>query len=164
MEQCGRPPLMNVILRRGERNTAACLPPLVPLSTTHSLSPRQTRSPSCSSHPTYHLLSSINFHHVNLPTSPSFLYLGSYVSPKSTHNYKTFNLNVKLKRNGFSSVSTVAIKSSCSVSPMIALRFTMSEKNTDNEKVFILPFHAIVFHTIVLCNRNVFVFIFVQCP
>lgn len=86
-----------------------------PLSTTHSPSPRPSPSPS----PHYHLLSSINFHHVNLPTSPSFLYPGSYVSPKSTHNYKTFNLNVKLKRNGFSSVSTVAVKSPRSVSPMI---------------------------------------------
>lgn len=89
-----------------------------PLSTTHLLSPRQTRSLLLSSSH-YHLLSSINFHHVNLPTSPSFLYPGSYVSPKSTHNYKTFNLNVKLKRNGFSSVSTVAIKSPRSVSSMI---------------------------------------------
>lgn len=31
IERCGHPPLMNVILRRGERNTAACLPSLVPL-------------------------------------------------------------------------------------------------------------------------------------
>lgn len=41
MERCGHPPLMNVILRRGERNTAACLPSLVPL---HPFLP-PTRSP-----------------------------------------------------------------------------------------------------------------------
>lgn len=51
-----------------------------------------------------------------LPTPPSFLYPGSYISPKSTHNYKTFNLNVKLKRNGFSSASTVTVRNSRPIS------------------------------------------------
>lgn len=118
MERCGRPPLMNVILRRGERNTAACLPPLVPLHPflppTHS--PRTRLPPAPLTPLPSSLLYQLPPRH--LPTSPSFLYPGSYVSPKSTHNYKTFNLNVKLKRNGFSSVSTVVIKSSRSVSPM----------------------------------------------
>lgn len=53
--------------------------------------------------------SSINFQRVN---PPLLRFPGSYISPKSTHNYKTFNLNVKLKRNGFSSASTVTIKNS----------------------------------------------------
>lgn len=82
-------------------------------------SPCQTRSLSTNPFH-YHLLSSINFHHVNLPTylstPPSFLYPGSYISPKSTHNYKTFNLNVKLKRNGFSRASTVSDRSSRPIS------------------------------------------------
>lgn len=146
MERCGRPPLMNVILRRGRAEYGRPLSSFgtsTPLSTTHSLSPRQ--SPSCSPHPTF---SSINFHHVNLPTSPSFLYLGSYVSPKSTHNYKTFNLNVKLKRNGFSSVSTVAIKSACSVSPDDCVQIRDIRKNVDNEKVFIFLHIALSYCTI----------------
>lgn len=145
---------MNVILRRGERNTAACFPLLVPLypflPPTYSL--RTRLDPSCSPSSHYHLLSSINFHHVNLPTSPSFLYPGSYVSPKSTHNYKTFNLNVKLKRNGFSSVSTVAIKNPRSVFPVIAHRFAILEKN-GNKKIFTLP-RTIRF--CIVCNQNVF--------
>lgn len=132
-----------------------------PLSTTHLLSPRQTRSLLLTPHPSphYHLLSSINFHHVNLPTSPSFLYPGSYVSPKSTHNYKTFNLNVKLKRNGFSSVSTVAIKSPRSVSPMIAHRFIISEKMRLTKKYS--HFYVPRFRT--LCDRHVFIFITIFC-
>lgn len=68
MERCGRPPLMNVILRRGEWNTAACLPPLVPLHPFLPPTLRQTRSLLLPS-PHYHLLFYINFHHVNLPTS-----------------------------------------------------------------------------------------------
>lgn len=57
MERCGRPLLMNVILRRGERNTAACLPPLVPLHPflPPTYSPRARLDPSCSPltpHPT----------------------------------------------------------------------------------------------------------------
>lgn len=54
IERCGCPPLMNVILRRGERNTAACFPLLVPLypflPPTYSL--RTRLDPSCSPHPT----------------------------------------------------------------------------------------------------------------
>lgn len=59
-ERRGRPPLMNVILRKGrERNTAARLPPLVPLHPflppTHSPSPRPCpphARPSPPPHPT----------------------------------------------------------------------------------------------------------------
>lgn len=80
-------------------STPSTYPSSLPVYQTQSLPP-----------PSYRLLSSINFHHVNLP-APSFVsYPGSYISPKSTHNYKTFNLNVKLKRNGFSSAGTVAVK------------------------------------------------------
>lgn len=129
MERCNRPPLMNVILRRRERNTAAYLPPLVPLHPflppTHS--PRARLDLSCSPRPTTIFSPLSTSTSTYLPTSPPFLYPGSYVSPKSTHNYKTFNLNVKLKRNGFSSVSTVAIKNPCSVSSMIAHRFAIKK-------------------------------------
>jgi len=96
------------------------------LSTTRPPSPCQTRSLSTNPFH-YHLLSSINFHHVNLPTylstPPSFLYPGSYISPKSTHNYKTFNLNVKLKRNGFSRASTVSDRSSRPISLRVDSRY-----------------------------------------
>ncbi|XP_036140398.1 uncharacterized protein LOC114255342 [Monomorium pharaonis] len=106
MERCGHPPLMNVILRRGERNTAACLPSLVPLHPflppTHSLPAPDSIPPALFTPLPSSLLYQLP---PRQPTSPSFLYSGSYVSPKSTHNYKTFNLNVKLKRNGFSSIT-----------------------------------------------------------